>query len=140
MTITLEGAALACMGGVILLFMIGAGAAAIMRERTRQRESKENKEKELLGAIQSVHSAMQVVCERVAGKSELERDKHIQMLGEIHEISKLVLDVEKRLTQQVEETRAIIRSHSKRDAVKVFNTNADGGQTNQGGSVRGEQR
>ena len=134
MTVTSEGAALYVLI-VILIFIVGIlVTGAIVREW-----SKENKDRELLGAIQSVHTAMQTICERVQNRVDVEKDNHIQLLSELHEVSKLVLDVEYRITKQVEETRSLIRN-PRRDGTKIYNTQAEGGQTNQGGNVHGEQR
>lgn len=139
MTVTSEGAALYVLI-VILIFIVGIlVTGAIVREWIRQRVSKENKDRELLGAIQSVHTAMQTICERVQNRVDVEKDNHIQLLSELHEVSKLVLDVEYRITKQVEETRSLIRN-PRRDGTKIYNTQAEGGQTNQGGNVHGEQR
>jgi len=134
MTVTSEGAALYVLI-VVLIFIVGI----LVTGAIVQRVSKENKDRELLGAIQSVHTAMQTICERVQNRVDVEKDNHIQLLSELHEVSKLVLDVEYRITKQVEETRSLIRN-PRRDGTKIYNTQAEGGQTNQGGNVHGEQR
>lgn len=143
MTITLGGAALYVVI-VILIFVVGIlVTGAIVREWIRQRVKKEEKDKELIRAIKSVQFAMQAVCRRVNDKAGIAKENHVQVMAGMHEIAELVektiSTAESRLTVQIQETRQVFQS-PRRDGTKIYNTNADGGQTNQGGSVHGEQR
>ena len=139
MTITLEWAAIACMCGVILLVLVGGAAAAIARERNRQKENKDHKDKELIDTVHAVRMAMEIISDRVAGKSESDRDKHTQVLEEVKNIAKLVLDVEDRLTEQVKETRQLLMN-PRRDGHGRTGTRIDiNGNVNQaGGQIKND--
>lgn len=124
MTISLESAIL---WGVIAVIVF----AAINREWVRQRVKKENKDRELLAALQSVHVAMQTVASRTQDKTDMARDNHQAMLNEVHQIGVLVLDVERRLTRQVEETRDVLRDRHRASGTRIDisgNVNQAGGQ------------
>lgn len=135
-----EGIAFFVLIVALLIVLTGAGVASYVREWNRQRTNEENKDRELLKAIQSVHNAMQTVCERVQSRVDVDRDHHHQMLGELREIGTLVLDVEKRLTNQVEETRRMIRP-PRRDGQGHTRIDINGGQNNIGDNdIGGDQR
>lgn len=138
MQITLEGATLYVVVVLLVVIVSILVVTAVVREWTRQRVNKENKDRELLGAIQSVHAAMTQICERVQSRAEIEKDNYVQVLSEFHEMSTLVLDVERRLAKQLEENRSLLRE--RHDGTHIYNSQSDGGQTNQGGKVKGDQR
>lgn len=135
----MESAALFVAIALLLAVALTLIVVAIVREWIRQRAKKDDKDQALLGAIQSVHAAMQVVAERMNDKGNMIKENHAQVINEVHELGTLVLDIERRLRDEIVENRNVIRE-GRREGTKIYNTNADGGQTNQGGSVHGEQR
>lgn len=137
--ISLESAALFVAIALLLAVALTLVVIAIVRAWAIQQAKKADKDHALLGTIQSVHSAMQAVAERMNDKANMLKENHGQVIAEVHELGTLVLDVERRLRDEIVENRNVIRE-GRREGTKIYNTNADGGQTNQGGSVRGEQR
>lgn len=126
--------------GIVVLFAIGA----IIRQVIRQQQAKAEKDGAVIDTVKSMLTAMQALSDNLTDLNSLGKDQHSALMFKMHELSRLTLDVERRLTDQELATRETIRDlnrgdHSNR-GTKIYNTNSDGGQSNQGGSVHGEQR
>lgn len=132
--ISLESALL--IGIIVIIFVF-----AIARTMIRQHEAKAAKDGAVIDTVKAMLATMTTISNSLSDHKALTKEQHSTLLAEVHELGTLTLDVEKRLTDQDKETRETIRQLKRNGGgAKIYNTNADGGQTNQGGSVHGEQR
>lgn len=122
---SIEAMALIFVAMLLLALLLVLVVGAIAREWVRQKTQRENKDKALLDVIQSVHTGMSVVAERIHEKGELAKDNHSQVIREFHEVAELVLCIERRLEDQIKENREVIRE-SRREATKIYNQLNDG--------------
>lgn len=135
--ISLESALLI---GILSLIIFGS----IARQIIRQQQAKAAKDGAVIDTVRSMLMTMTQISNSLNDHKTLSKEQHSALVSKVHDLGELTLDVEKRLTDQDKETRETIRELTRggksRTGTKIYNTNADGGQTNQGGSVHGEQR
>ena len=115
----MESAALFVAIALLLAIAATLVVVAIVRAWIKQRVQKENKDHALLGAIQSVHAAMQVVAERMNDKAGMLKENHEKVIIKVHELGELVLHVERRLRDEIVENRDVIRE-GRREGAHLF--------------------
>lgn len=124
-----------------LLFCVVCGLAwSIVREVHFSRIDRESRSTdfEVVDSIRDVHTALLKLCERLEAKTATAQGNQEELRRLIVECRQLTLDVERRIHDSIRDSREICRREQ--GPTQIFNTNADGGQTNQGGSVQGNQK
>jgi len=104
---------------VIVIVAILSG----VREWARQRSSKAAKDQELLAVLQSVRRGIVAVSRRIG-----ERDRISQ--EELKDAKRLILDVENRLRNEMQEVKDIVRDTRPRSDGGARQNFSFGGQTN----------
>lgn len=128
---------------VLLIFVALGFIWSVLRElhihaMQRSQERAADKLADHLGNVNRLLEASGRLVEQVAREvnesGALTREKRTEMIGYFR-------DIEKRILDAIHENREWLRDHFSHNqhGTSIYNTNAHGGQTNQGGNVRGDQ-
>lgn len=119
-----------------LLIAVGLGFAwSVMRELHihAMQKAQEDTARKLADHLGAVNRLIDKIAGDVLSSSNLSREQQVGLIN-------FLRDIEARLTAALHDNREWMRMRNE-SPTSIFNTNSGpGGQTNQGGSVNGEQR
>lgn len=126
--------------GLAAIVLLGL-AWSVLREMHWARVDRESRstDTDVVDSIRDVHSALVKLCERLEAKTAAAQGNQEELRRLIVECRQLTLDVERRLHDNIRDNREFCRQHVQ-PATHIFNSMADGGQTNQGQTVEGNNK